>query len=278
MAEFTGCHYQILEDGGYAFYDVRLPSVTFSRIYLAPGGVCAVTEAPTDPKGAYESLRSVLGVSGIVLYLDSEGCYDPFERAVTPIPGGYEQQEQEIAQLLQSEDQIHSPERLLRLRDKLTEADAYNRGYYRNSEGTLFLLRHDRFEQASETDPERLFAMTLFGGIFGLHRYAMGKIMSGLFFTLTCGGFLVGWLLDLLTLFLGVQRDRRKLLIPPLENRRSKLLRVAPAIVVGIVALSVYSSFFTSLGSELSNQTGFAESIAETLLKAFPQLSELAEN
>lgn len=36
----------------------------------------------------------------------------------------------------------------------------------------------------------------LFGGWFGLHRYLSGEIGMGILYTLTCGGFCIGWIRD----------------------------------------------------------------------------------
>lgn len=42
---------------------------------------------------------------------------------------------------------------------------------------------------------------TLFGGWFGLHRYASGEIKTGLLYTFTAGIFFIGWICDIITLF-----------------------------------------------------------------------------
>lgn len=41
----------------------------------------------------------------------------------------------------------------------------------------------------------------LFGGWFGLHRYAVGEIKSGLLYTFTVGLFCFGWLYDIIKAF-----------------------------------------------------------------------------
>lgn len=42
----------------------------------------------------------------------------------------------------------------------------------------------------------KLLLMCLFGGWFGLHRYAEGEIGMGILYTCTFGLFLIGWIVD----------------------------------------------------------------------------------
>lgn len=44
------------------------------------------------------------------------------------------------------------------------------------------------------------WVLLLLGGVFGLHRFYQGKIISGVIYLLTGGLFLVGWIYDILTL------------------------------------------------------------------------------
>ncbi|MDR1913961.1 MAG: TM2 domain-containing protein [Clostridiales bacterium] len=50
--------------------------------------------------------------------------------------------------------------------------------------------------------------LCLFLGVFGLHRFYVGKIGTGLIWFFTFGFFGIGWFLDLLSIILGFFRDR----------------------------------------------------------------------
>ena len=277
MDAYVSCIGTDLENGNIMVEDVSLPQGTLRRVYLTSDGISAICAHTETPQCLYESLRNLLGTASLTLYVGDTGRYEPFERLVTILPEGSEQREREIREQLTATASVYSTDRIMRMYGQLLRADAYHRGYYRDSDGVLFIRRHDRFERASEHDPELLFNLTLFGGFLGLHRFAMGKIFSGLFYLFTCGVFLIGWLMDILQLLLGIQRDRQKALILPLSNRRRKLLRLIPALVTGAVALVLYLRLVSGLtgpSTEFLSQNAFTELLADTLLQLFPELSE----
>lgn len=56
----------------------------------------------------------------------------------------------------------------------------------------------------------RLVAMLLcyFLGLFGAHRYYVGKIGTGILMLLTGGGFVIWWLIDLVVILVGSFYDK----------------------------------------------------------------------
>jgi len=63
-----------------------------------------------------------------------------------------------------------------------------------------------------ENSPKsRLVALLLcwFLGIFGAHRYYTGKIFTGILMLLTCGGFVIWWLIDLVMILIGEFHDKQ---------------------------------------------------------------------
>lgn len=57
------------------------------------------------------------------------------------------------------------------------------------------------------------FLLCLFFGMFGLHRFYVGKVGTGLLQLFTAGGLALWWLLDLLVILLGGFTDKEGHLI-----------------------------------------------------------------
>jgi TM2 domain-containing membrane protein YozV len=57
------------------------------------------------------------------------------------------------------------------------------------------------------------FLLCLFFGMFGFHRYYVGKVATGLLQLFTAGGFVIWWLFDLLVILLGGFTDKEGKLI-----------------------------------------------------------------
>ena len=67
--------------------------------------------------------------------------------------------------------------------------------------------------RSSEKRKLPAFLLCLFFGIFGLHRFYVGKVATGLLQLFTIGGFIVWWLLDLLVILFGGFTDNEGRLI-----------------------------------------------------------------
>ena len=57
------------------------------------------------------------------------------------------------------------------------------------------------------------FLLCLFFGVFGVHRFYVGKVATGVIQLFTVGGFVIWWLLDLLVILLGGFTDKEGRLI-----------------------------------------------------------------
>jgi TM2 domain-containing membrane protein YozV len=71
----------------------------------------------------------------------------------------------------------------------------------------------ERRQALSEKRKLPAFLLCLFFGFFGVHRYYVGKVGTGVLQLLTFGGLGVWWFLDLLVILLGGFTDKEGRLI-----------------------------------------------------------------
>ena len=74
----------------------------------------------------------------------------------------------------------------------------------------------ERVAVASAASPKSRLAallLLLFLGVFGVHRFYVGKVGTGILFLFTFGFFGIGWLVDLILIVCGSFRDRRGLVL-----------------------------------------------------------------
>lgn len=246
MAEYAGCICEEREDGTFALSDIALPNDTVEHLYLGPGGIYAIAPPETDAEGLYLTLKGLLGAVYIFLYIKEKGCYDPrhgFQECL------YDDRQltADISNILHQSPLMYTQSALERMRRKLIERDAYTRGYYRDADGTLYIKRHGQFRRASEVDPDQCFYLTVFFGWSGFHRFFLGKFFSGFIYLLTCGFFLAGWFMDLLYLFMGIQRDHSKAFVLPLKGKKTKAFQLTLWAAIAVTAAMIYAQFYSLL-------------------------------
>lgn len=237
--------------------DVHLPSGSTYTVYFSPNGIYALSDGTCSPAKRYQELEAALKATRIRLYcLDTEGdfpgFYDPETDQIVDVFHD-EALVEDINAWLQSGHIIYHESTIERMIDYLNHADIQARGYATCEDGSLLLLRHGRLYPASSLSSDTQYYLTLFGGTLGLHRFYAGKIFSGILYLFTGGFFLVGWLSDLLQLFAGVSKDRKKRYLFPLSKLKYKLFALLPGLIAGIVLFLVYVSVCDMFGLGLQN-------------------------
>lgn len=241
-----------LQNGIVIYHGIETEIGTLPDVYLGPSGVFVHMAVSSTPTTDYRVLKDLLKLSRIQLYTDDQGLYDPSVGAFSdPVPP-----EDLSAFALSFVDGSESwpqytPSELRQMGTRLKHADAYVRGFYRSEEGREYLRRGNAFLELSDQDSELLYYLALFGGVLGIHRFAMGKNITGFLYLVTGGLMLCGWAMDLLFLLLNAQRDKRKRLLRPLRNRLAKLLFLPLGLLVSGLLLwgmrTLLSSVFYGL-------------------------------
>jgi len=267
MEKFASCTWSESANGLFILENVLLPDGPISRIYLGTSGVCGIIDDRVEPRRIYMSLHAILGTTRIFLFVNDSRLYDAKNDALTDAECSIT--DDLIHTYVQGKVSLHTHQRLHGMLDKLRETDAQTRGYYRDEDGNLYVYRRRKFYPASELDPEQLFRLAAYGGVLGLHRFALRKYFTGLVYFFTCGFFLVGYFLDLLQLFMGTLDDGHKKLLFPFRAQKNRLLRLVPSFAVSTVAFLFYLRLTGSF-LDAASQNDVLSPLVQSLLEKFP--------
>ncbi len=242
MNLYKNCDLVELDDNSFVLEEVLTPYGLTERVFLGPGGIYIVLSDSDKPPAVYDYFRNLLGAAKVRLYFTEKGEYLPsnagFKDKLSP-----SELDASICEYIYSTPHQYTQETIERLKTALVRADAIARGCYTDEDGVVYLYRYGVFCRSSELEPERIFKLCLYGGVLGLHRFALGKWFTGLLYLFTCGFFMFGWLLDLVQIFFGFQKDKRKLLLRPLEDRKSKLKLIPFGMLITLILFFVWLQF-----------------------------------
>lgn len=254
-----------LGDGFFVCEDVILSSGVVCTIFISPRSIYVLSNGQGSAGDHYSQMQALLGTNQIRLYLlkgksGLSGLYDPLSGSICSVHDS-EALDLDINSWLNSGPAIFDAAAVDRMIVRLRSADIKGRGFFVQEPGEIFLYRHGSLSKASPVSSELQYYLTLFGGTLGLHRFALGKVMSGLVYLLTGGFFLVGWILDLLQLFLGIQKDRKKRYLFPLKSKAAKVCILPLGLLVGFSLFSGYlvlsnmfnNSLLTAASQQLQN-------------------------
>lgn len=244
-----------LTEGIEIYYDIETNECLYTAVYIGPCGVLACSEECADPQVAYQGLRQALQITRVDLYVIGKGLYDPLRDVYHDSPFCNTDEEAGLPLTFVLDRigpyrfrQTYSLEEQKRIGEKVVRMDAMKRGWYRATDGRLYLRAGNIFREASGQDSDYVYYAALFGGMFGAHRFLLGKWWTGLLYLLTGGLFFTGWAVDVLFLLLGIMKDKRGRILCPLSKRMYKLLLIPIGLFVSAAAGAVQISFiFTAL-------------------------------
>lgn len=251
----------------HQYEDVKLPCGTLAVVHIGHGGILAETDDHAKPGTVYRALREILGTTRIMVYAPSTGLYDPL-RDMCELKDDPDAEMEKLFAWLEPERPFWDERRIEDLAERLNMAVGAAKGQYVDQDGRLHIRKNGIFRPASVRSSECMFYCTLFGGVLGIHRFYSGKVLSGVIYLLTGGLLGVGWLLDLLSLFLSVQRDKQKQYFAPLNAPLKKACLLPIGVLLSLLLLFVYgsiaASFWETLGFQVAShfQGMGAESIS----------------
>lgn len=131
--------------------------------------------------------------------------------------------------------------------DNNTKQDEDGTVYVKKYEKVKYLgfIKEKKWYRCADVDPNKVFILTMLGGWFGAHKFREGKIWSGIFYLLTCGGCGVFYIFDLIEMITGSRSyeeisyeiynnkvERNKELVYYKKISRNKLAWIAVPIAV----------------------------------------------
>lgn len=242
------------------FEDLTLPEGKLLSVFIGRSGVFVITSEDTDSEALFTALRTLLETGRIRVYIPGSGYFAPL-RGITYAQWDEDELTEQIYEWVMGETAAWDDQRTEMLAQRLVHQSNVTRKSFTDPDGNRYVLKSGVFRPASHNSSDVLFYLTLFGGILGLHRFFCGKIFSGLLYLCTFGLMGLGWLLDILSLFLGIQKDRRKRYYMPLKKPILKLLLLPLGIFITACIFTVQVGFLASASDAI--QAFFTDQIRQ---------------
>ena len=134
----------------------------------------------------------------------------------------------------------------------------------------LGITTGEAYYRLSDEDSEKMYYITLFGGIFGLHHLLRGDFLRSILYMITGGGFSVLYIADMISICLGTYaydevkyginengkqiRQKEKVYLRPIEGIKKRIFGIIAAIFIGITfTFFVIKPGYSKINYEISN-------------------------
>ena len=122
----------------------------------------------------------------------------------------------------------------------------------------LGLLVREEYFPVADDDPVKFLYLTAIGGIVGLHKFITGELAFGIFYLLTCGGFGIFYLFDIVSILCGdyflkqiryeedeekIRRNVCRIYLRRLD-RNSVFTGIACLVAASLISLFVYTKVY----------------------------------
>lgn len=234
----------IHETGFYIFFD---------------GNISGTWEKKEALDKAYK-LQLFFNTSRLNFYIygiDEENAYyiDPFSDDITMIfmRDDMKGLEEHILDILQSGAYTIDENKMYYYKEKLNQITNTGEKIKTDDDGNTYIKRGNNWYMASSDDPDEAFKYTLFGGLFGFHKFKQGKKGAGIGYLLSCGMLCIGWFFDMLAFILGVAKDPEGLYYLPVSEKRKKTIILLCCIPLSLVIMKLYIFLITYLCNGIAN-------------------------
>ena len=147
--------------------------------------------------------------------------------------------------------------------------------------GLLGVFSGEAWYPVAEDDADRFFLLTLFGGLFGLHKFKSGQIPAGILYFLTFGGLGVLYITDLLSLLLGTYHLKQTVYTEveqgQLQKRIRRIYMGKPGRVFWKLMITVIAALFTYFAVRYGYIRYIGKAYAHVTKSAYEKILEISE-
>lgn len=254
---------EIIDNDIYVCSNVMTSVGTIPEVYFCSYGLFIVLKELKEPiRVTYQKIRELLQVQHVYIYVPNAGVYNYFQDEYKEVKI-HEEAESEEDENLQAfsywygQQQIGNTEKydsdeIENIESKIKALDANIRGSFVDEEGNIYLKKGKKFVPMASINPDRIFYACVFGGGLGVHRFLLGKYFSGVIYFLTVGLFGIGWIVDTMSIFFGMMKEKKKRMLMPLSNKKVKMLFIPVTVFMMTVSLTSLSYIIVELAKYIN--------------------------
>lgn len=236
------CIKEDIDENTFIYKNCMSSLGTLSEVLFCREGIYIVlTELSYAIRITYWRLREILKTQYVYMYVQDRGYYDYFLDKFVDMD--YEIFFDETF----NETYCYSDEEMKLIENRLRAEDAFIRGSFVDDEGQAYIKKGSKFRKVSDINPNNLYYLCLFMGSLGFHRFRLKKFFSGLAYLLTAGFFGVGWIFDLSSIYFGLQTDKKKRILLPVDEGKKKLLMLPLGVIVNTIYFRLYISYIVGI-------------------------------
>lgn len=225
-----------LYETGYRLYDFHYAGEIYPVVEVSERGFMVHADYGMDIRQIQKDFCVLVHPAIFYIYMPEKGFYSDNLRKLKRDVWESEYRDKLSGQ---KKDWL-TQEELEELLVTLQNADRKSRGYDIDNDGTVLIPLRGKSCPISPLDESRFLYLVFFGGFLGLHRFYARNFISAMFYLFSCGGFVIGWFLDIMLFYSLRFKDGAGKYILPDEGCYQKLFLLVFVSFIACIALTGY--------------------------------------